>query len=445
MLPLLVAIACIFTACEKFLDEKTNKALAVPNTVKDLQALLDTYYLLNESDPSADEVSAGEFYVTDTDFGTRSETDQRLYTWQNSNVLPLQANDWYYCYTIIYRANTVLAQMKEVKVTNVNAESLNNLKGQACFFRAKAYLQAVNIWAKGYDAKTAQQDVGIPIRDNINFNEVSKRATLQQNYDFIITDLKAAIDLLPDKQLHVLRPSKPAAMALLSRTYLWMGQYEQALHYATLSLQLKSQLLDYNTLTATATYPLSQFNTEVLFASRMLNLPIMALSRAKMSPELYQSYEANDLRRTLYYRDNGNGSYGFKGSYDGTSLYFSGLATDEVYLTSAECNARLGKIPEALKDLNTLLKKRYKTGTFIDYTLADQQAVLQLILKERRKELVFRGLRWADIKRLNRDGAGLGLTRVAAGKTYTLPANSARFAIPIPDNLIEFGIPQNQY
>jgi hypothetical protein len=442
--PILLAfLFLLLGSCEKFLDEKQSVSLTEPTTVKDLQALLDTYYLLNEVDPSADEVSAGEFYVTDADFTSRTETDQRLYTWQNDNVLAPQVNDWYYGYSIIYRANTVL---ENIKPSNLNIESWRNLRGQALFYRAKAYLQAVNIWAKVYDPITAANDIGVPIRADVNFNEKSVRASVKQNYELIIADLKEAITLLPDKQVHVLRPSKPAAAGLLARAYLWMGNYAESLKYAELCLLSKNELIDFNTLTATATYPMLQFNAEVLAPSRMSTLPILALSRAKIIPELYASYDTKDLRKTVYLKDNANGSYGFKGSYDGSSIYFSGVATDEVYLTKAECNARLGKLSDALTDLNTLLRKRYKTGMYVDYSLTDQNEVLQLILRERRKELVFRGLRWADLKRLNREGANISLSRTVAGKTYTLPANSARFAIPLPDDVIVLsGMPQNTY
>lgn len=442
-------VACCLlsiTGCEKFLDEKTSTTLSTPKTIKDLQGLLDTYYLINEVDPSSSEVSAGEFYVTDTDFGTRSVTDQRLYTWQNDHVMPAQVNDWYYSYSLIYRCNNVLENVAHITANNLNTLEIDNIKGQALFHRAKAYLQAVNIWAKAYDPTTAAAELAVPIRANVNFNEQTKRATLQQNYDVIIGDLKNAIAFLPDRQVHVMRPSKAAAAGLLARAYLWMGDYANALVYANMCMAIKSDLIDFNGLNATATQPIAQFNTEVLMASRTTNLPIIAASRAKVLPELYHSYLPNDLRKVVYFRDNGNGSYTFKGSYDGSTIYFSGVATDEVYLTRAECLARLGNVGDALKDLNALLRKRYKTGLFVDYAITDQQAVVHLILAERRKELLFRGLRWADIKRLNRDGAGISLTRTVAGKIYTLPALSARFAIPIPDDVIMLsGIEQNKY
>ena len=65
-------------------------------------------------------------------------------------------------------------------------------------------------------------------------------------------------------------------------------------------------------------------------------------------------------------------------------------------------------------------------------------------LKERRKELLFRGLRWSDLKRYNRDGAGISLERTVNGTTYTLPPNDLRYAIAIPEDIIKMtGMPQN--
>ncbi len=55
-----------------------------------------------------------------------------------------------------------------------------------------------------------------------------------------------------------------------------------------------------------------------------------------------------------------------------------------------------------------------------------------------------RGLRWADLKRLNRDGANITLTRTVNGQVFTLPPNDLRYAIAIPENVIEIGsIQQN--
>ncbi|MFP9100715.1 RagB/SusD family nutrient uptake outer membrane protein [Flavobacterium sp. RHBU_24] len=98
--------------------------------------------------------------------------------------------------------------------------------------------------------------------------------------------------------------------------------------------------------------------------------------------------------------DDGNG-HSYWGSYDGSPLPFSGIATDEIYLIKSECLARAGKFTEAMQVLNTLLEKRWIAGTFFPLS-ATGTAALDIILSERRKELVLRGLRWSDLRRLNK-------------------------------------------
>ena len=113
-----------------------------------------------------------------------------------------------------------------------------------------------------------------------------------------------------------------------------------------------------------------------------------------------------------------------KRGYFGSGLYpFTGLAVDEVYLIKAECQARLGKDDKALETILSLLTKRYvvdKTPSVDD--IIQGRTVLEMVLEERRKELVWRGIRWHDIKRYNRDGRNITLTR-KLGETICTSSN----------------------
>lgn len=430
-------IFILLSGCKKFLDEKPDKKLAIPNTLTDFQALLDQYALINNNDPAAGEVSADDYYLTDADWAGRKETDQNMYLWQKDNIFDLSTNDWFRTFRPVYFSNTVLENIPGVPVTQFNRDEWNNVKGQALFYRAKAFLQASFIWTVAYDENSASSELGLPLRLNSNFNEVSVRSNLKETYGQIISDLKEAARTLALNPVHVMRPSKPAAYGLLARVYLSMRKYEQAGLYADSCLRLKSDLLDYNKLSPSATYPIAQFNTEVIFESFCPPAPPISNSRAKIVPALYQMYVPNDLRKLVFFRTNADGSAAFKGSYEGNGALFSGVATDEVYLMRAECFARAGKVTEAMKDLNLLLRKRWKTGTFTDLTAANAEMALNLILAERRKELLMRGLRWMDIKRLNREGAGIILSRVINSKIYTLQPNDPRYALTIPEEIIE--------
>jgi hypothetical protein len=121
-----------------------------------------------------------------------------------------------------------------------------------------------------------------------------------------------------------------------------------------------------------------------------------------------------------------------------------------MYLIRAECLARDGNITGAMADVNTLLRSRWKkngtVSTYVDKTVSNSSAALALILRERRKELPFRGLRWTDIRRLNLEpGFQTTLSRTLNGVTYTLPPGDPRFAFSIPTVEIQLGgIQQNQ-
>jgi hypothetical protein len=209
-------------------------------------------------------------------------------------------------------------------------------------------------------------------------------------------------------------------------------------------LKLYDSLLDYNTLNTTTQYPVPLFNKEVIFHATLSN--DLYAKTVIVDTNLYKSYNVNDLRQKVFFKTNTNGGMRFVGTYTGGTgfIFFAGIATDELYLTRAECYARAGKITEAMNDLNTLMVKRWKTGTFVPFTAATTSDAMKLILEERRKETIFRGLRWLDLRRLNSEGANITLTRVVDGQTYTLIPNSPRYALPLPPDVISLtGMPQN--
>ena len=440
--------ALLLGGCRKFLEEKPNKQLVIPATLSDVQALLDNYEKLNmQSDCSALEASADNYYVTTTDFNAMLVDYRRTYLWEKDFLFPTMPNNWSTCYDQVYIANTALEALDKIEKTTTNATEWNNIQGQALFWRAKAMQQLAFGWCLAYDETSANNDLGLPLRLNSNFNEVSVRSSVKETYQQLLSDLMAGAALLPNRALALTRPSKAAAFGLLARTYLSMRKYEQAGKYADSSLQLYSTLLDYNAFNAAASFPMPSFNngnTEIIFESRALVPTPLNNSISKTDSLLYNSYAVNDTRKTLFFKNNNNGSFGFKGSYEGSGALFTGLATDEMYLTRAECFARAGNITAAMNDLNTLLVKRWKTGTFISFSASTTIEAVQKVLTERRKQLLYRNWRWMDIKRLNKEGANIVLKRIINSTEYVLPPNDLRYALPIPEQVIELsGMQQN--
>ncbi len=429
------------TGCNDFLDSKPDKKLVVPNKIRDYQALLDNYPVINNSDAGSGEISADDYFLTDADFnGISQEYYQRMHIWEKEAIFNATSNDWSLTYRPVFVSNTILKGLEKNNVAEKTSAGYLDVKGQALFVRARSFFQLAVLFAQAYSATTASNDMGIPIRLDDDFNERSVRASVQETYDRIIQDLKAAVPLLPINNVSVMRPKKSAAYGLLSKVYLSMGKYAEAGAYADSCLALQSELLDFNTLSKTAIYPIARLNKEVQYES-MIPVPApVSTSRAKIVMGLYNSYSDNDLRKALFFRPNDDGTYRFKGSYEGGGNLFSGIATDEVFLIRAECAVRTGAISKGLDDLNNLLRTRFMKvngqSTYVDFQTSDRDVAIAKILLERRKELLMRGIRWWDVKRLNKDGANINFSRMVNQMNYLLPANDKRFALEIPESLI---------
>lgn len=330
---------------------------------------------------------------------------------------------------------------------------MERFNGGALFFRAYNYFDLAQGWCKEYNKQTASTDLGLPLKLRVDVTEKITRASVQQTYDQIITDLTEAKKILPVKVAFKTQPSKAAASALLARIYLAMENYELAYAEANTALQVINTLLDYNTLNPAAAIPFSALllnNPEIIFYCATATWAPINNANLKVAPTLYGSYATDDLRRTILYQNNGaTNGISFKGYYSGlSSIHFSGLATNELYLIRSESAARIGKLSFALEDINSLLSKRWNNNsTYIPFSTVDGGQALIKILEERRKELPFTAnLRWSDLRRLNKDSRfAITLTRNLNDKAYTLPPNDKRYVLPIPEIEVKLsGIQQNE-
>lgn len=444
---LLTGCLVSFLGCEKFLDEKTSKKLSIPTTLMDFQALLDDPLGINYSSPVSGAVSADDYYLTDTKWNDLAFQERRMYTWEKDNLFESGFNDWINVYNAIYVFNTALLGIDKIPRTTVNAVEWDNIRGQALYCRGTSYLEGVIIWGLAYDNATAEIDLGMPLRLNTDFNEHSKRGSIRQTYELIIQDLKASVTLLPMIPLSKFRPSKPAAYGLLARAYLSMRDYENAGKYADSCLSLRNDILDYNTISFTGTYPFNiDNNTEIIYFKGMKTLSIISGTMPIVLPESFDSYDLSDLRKQFFFKRNPDNTYRFRGDYGGDDGPFSGIATNEMFLIKAECLARSGKVLACMDVLNSLLIKRWNNAkVYVPYSVDNVAEALSVVLKERRKELIMRELRWMDIKRLNKEGANIILTRTLNNKIYELIPNDLKYALPIPEDVISLsGMEQNR-
>ncbi|MFD2556292.1 RagB/SusD family nutrient uptake outer membrane protein [Sphingobacterium tabacisoli] len=445
---LLITLSLSALSCQEYLEEKPAKYLTIPNSLEDLQALMNfrNLYLQNSSMP---EVLADNYYVEESVWFGITEADGKLFYHWDSKV---QSNrTWNGLYnSMVYYPNVVLDQLQNFKETAENQSQYNRIRGQALFYRAFAFYQLAQLYCKPY-AESAKTDIGIPLRTTASVETPSVRSSVQETYDRIIADLLAALDLLPQQSDFPTQPSKVAVYGLLSRCYLSMRDYAQAGKYADLCLKQQSELIDYNTIKMDSA-PFKRFNKETIYYSYCSNtLTVLHSPRARIDTLLYQSYSDKDLRKKLFFKamTGANvGNFEFSGCYDSEKFLngiFNGITTGEMYLNRAECYARDGKTDLALADLNILLKARWdNTEAYPIITTVSADEALEKILMERRKELVYRGLRWSDLRRFNLEGRNINLERNVNGQKYILPPNDPRWVLQIPDDVINrSGMPQN--
>ena len=475
------------TSCQKYVDIKKNSNASLIETANDCQLLLDNYGVMNTGYPHDMEVSADDYYVENSKLLSSDvkQPDRDFYAWVPTAIRP-GADNWRNPYYVTYYSNLVLETVAKLQGSE-DQNKLNGLRGAALFFRSFCFWNIAQMYAKPYDAATAGNDPGIPLRLSSDINDKSERGTVQQTYAQITKDLEEAATLMPNLSTPKSRPSKAAAYAMLARVYLSMGDYAKAGSNASLALGLYSTLIDYNTVNADSEPAFStRFNDEVIFHAVMANNEILSPSTGtRIDDALYASYSGNDRRKVVFFNENStgvqvknppnplnpaedtrftdvsfpNGTFRFTGNYEPVTKaeFFTGLATDELYLIRAEARARANERDLAWQDLNTLLVKR-TSGTYTPLGGGTANDALTRTLSERRKELLMRGLRWTDIRRLKlavsrktidftptvtglySDGGNGSTYTITPGytvrATYNLSADDIRKTLLIPDEVI---------
>ena len=128
---------------------------------------------------------------------------------------------WRGWYRLIHQANQVIENVPKAEFP-VTEEMKTRVLGEAKFLRALAYMDLVVLFG------------GVPLMDTYAtaLGQDKPRATVDEVYALINTDLTSAIESLPNKSgyddANVGRANKQAAQALLARAHMQQGKYELA-------------------------------------------------------------------------------------------------------------------------------------------------------------------------------------------------------------------------
>ncbi|MFC7667933.1 RagB/SusD family nutrient uptake outer membrane protein [Hymenobacter humi] len=171
------------------------------------------------------ELMAADNYITfQGTFANLRDISRRLTKVDNTTAEGI----WREAYQAINQANLVLDALPVV----TSATSKATFEGEARFIRGDMYFELVRLFAKQYNATTAQSDLGVPInltpvRTVEEANRKVARSTVAQVYAQVIDDLTKAVALLP--KTNGTRATRDAAKALLARVYLQQSNFAQAL------------------------------------------------------------------------------------------------------------------------------------------------------------------------------------------------------------------------
>lgn len=431
-------------SCRKYV-ELEPKGKITPTTIDDYKLLINNNKVFGLSYgtndfPTDDIAFASEVLVNKLS----SDPLLRIYRWDPQFY---QANEddpeWNLFYQQVYTANVIINGVNELENGSIEQKAM--LIAQAKVHRAYAYLCLVNLYAKHYDPSTAKTDLGIPLLLKPTSTQPLERAYIEAIYNQILDDLNTAIEPLPDIVGSKTYPSKAAVYAILARTYLLMGEYEKASHYAGLTLELQNGLLDLADIltSAPAGFPFPGFYVPATVSDPEVILIKSANNQdapLNLSDELLTMLGDKDLRKTLYTfngPDLGNPAGIFYAYFAPLEQRQVGPRVPEMILIKAECQARTGQYKEGLDLINELRKKRFKPTDYTALVAADAEEALVKILAERRRELFGRGFRLFDLKRLNKDSRfEKTVIHPLNSETLTLLPNDNRYVYPITSKLI---------
>lgn len=441
--------------CKKFLDIVPRDKF-IPTTVEDYENMLN-FATVNYFGDFYEDLITDDAFLPDGEPGnlyTKQRLPNRKIYQFDKNAFGEGENDvlWSEGYKRIFYFNTVANSIMEA--TGGTEENKRSIRSEALFGRSLEHLLLVNVYAQHYDPATAATEPGVPLVLEADISAKHKRNTVAEVYRQIIADLEEALKDLPQtSKLNKFRVNKAGAFALLSRVYLFMGDYEKALANAEEALKLKNTLANMNNYKVTVPGPFPYVpGTPVGWTDvpRGLDHPEAIVARTFLrpfglgqdvcaSPELTALFTNDDKRWTLYYANgwppappfNYMTRYGVKIFLRG-DFFNNALNTPELYLNRAECRARANDLTGALTDINLLRLNRIDPSAYRAVTLADLGSdplrVLRFVLEERRRELAFTGMRLMDLKRLNKDARFTKtIKHTAEGKEYVLEPNSANY------------------
>lgn len=356
-------------------------------------------------------------------------------------------------YNYINRWNMVVTLVGDSK----GEESVKTLAtAEARVLRAFDHFVLVNTFANHYNPATAATDGGICIMDKYDLESVPTKSSVAAVYAFIEKDLEESIPYLQVNPKDIYHPSLAFAWAFKAKVHLFKKEFAKAKEAALKALTYNNSvydLVEYTRLGGPSKVNVpAGVNPEVLSYMYMTGYTEMNFLNYVITTELKDLFGKNDARYNLFFAT--SGSYVDAGSntafwnVKNTAFFYPtvGMKSPETWLMLAECYAREGSLKEAMDIINMLRNKRITVAS--EATLAVPGTIketMNIIINERRKELLFGFNRLWDLRRLNTEPDYAKtvvrkfpvVTTSVPQQTYTLPPNSRLYTLPFAPDVLK--------
>ncbi|MGL4583391.1 MAG: RagB/SusD family nutrient uptake outer membrane protein [Flavobacterium sp.] len=149
---------------------------------------------------------------------------------------------WMASYAAIASANKALEALEGMQKEYANKPlkvGLKQLRAEALLARAYNHFMLVNLWAKSYDATTAESDLGVPYVTTVEdvLKKDYKRNSVAEVYKLIEQDLLEGLEGIKgatyeSPSIAKYHFTEASAKAFATRFYLFKGDYAKAIEYS---------------------------------------------------------------------------------------------------------------------------------------------------------------------------------------------------------------------
>ncbi|MFA8434652.1 MAG: RagB/SusD family nutrient uptake outer membrane protein [Marinifilaceae bacterium] len=492
---LTIITALSFSSCDEYLDTTPDNRTVMDSEEKVKELLTSAYpelgyamFCFSMAD-NADDKGMGHNTDINNDQG---------YAWEefSSVTQDSPAGYWDACYQSIAHANQALAYIESNKVDGEIPTEYLPYYGEALLIRAYCHFMMVNLWGKHYNPATAATDLGVPYVtevENVVFKDY-RRETVAKVYELIEKDLVEGIQYIQDDAYDVPKYhfNRSAANTFASRFYLYKGDWKKVLGYSTAALGANPSVRLRDLSGKYAQMGLNEQEAEYSKASESANFLLcsnITLWFSYFQASLRYTY-SNNIKKQVF---NNNFVLGDKewaqssANYGGDDIivlkwgyffkktsvnadvgyYYAMTPTvvaEEALFNRIEANIMLKNYTEAENDLNLYFEKRiidyaednkvteekitahYQDNTNADsplnpwYSLDEKtRTYLNCVIDTRRREFIYNGMRWFDIRRFNMKV----VHKVEDGSPIELQEDDARKVLQIPVTAQQFGLEPN--